>query len=144
MGWRGRRPRSKCDPINSTLDIGYHILFNYIECFVRLFGFDVYVGVYHRLWFKRKSLICDLVEPFRCIIDHTVLLAYKKNHFSVKDFENVRGEYRLKTEKCAIYYNTFYEKLIEKRMDVFIYIQSYYRCFMGCKSVKAYPKYIFE
>ena len=71
-GWKGRKPRIKSDYINSTLDIGYTYLFNYIECFVRMFGFDIYVGVYHRLWFKRKSLICDLMEPFRCIIDKTI------------------------------------------------------------------------
>lgn len=57
--WKARCPRTKVDPINATLDIGYTILFNYIESFVRLFGFDPYIGVYHRLWFKRKSLICD-------------------------------------------------------------------------------------
>ena len=52
--WHGRKPRTKCDVINSSLDIGYTILFNYIECFLRIFGFDLYVGVYHRLWFKRN------------------------------------------------------------------------------------------
>lgn len=57
MEWRSRRPRVKSDAINATLDIGYTMLFNYVECFARMFGFDVYVGVYHRLWFKRKSLI---------------------------------------------------------------------------------------
>lgn len=51
LSWRARRPRMKCDILNVTLDIGYTILFNYIECFVRMFGFDLYVGVYHRLWF---------------------------------------------------------------------------------------------
>lgn len=45
--WSRRMPRVKPDFINATLDIGYTILFNYIECFVRMFGFDIYVGVYH-------------------------------------------------------------------------------------------------
>ena len=55
QNWKGRHPRMKSDVINVTLDIGYTILFNFMECFVRMFGFDLYVGVYHRLWFKRKS-----------------------------------------------------------------------------------------
>lgn len=47
--WKGRHPRMKTDSINVTLDIGYTILFNFMECFLRMFGFDLYVGVYHRL-----------------------------------------------------------------------------------------------
>jgi len=47
FGWKSRCPRVKSDPVNTTLDIGYTILFNYIEAFARLFGFDPYHGVYH-------------------------------------------------------------------------------------------------
>ena len=143
IGWKGRKPRVKSDVINVTLDIGYTILFNFIESFVRMFGFDIYIGVYHRLWFKRKSLICDLIEPFRCIIDHAVLLAFHRKQFSEDDFKLIKTEYYLKHEKCADYYRVFYDVLIAKKMEIFKYIQSYYRCFMGRKSVKDYPKYIF-
>lgn len=143
LGWNGRKPRVKSDVLNVTLDIGYTILFNYIECFVRMFGFDLYVGVYHKLWFKRKSLICDLMEPFRCLIDHAVLLAYNRKQFSEKDFCLRKHEYFLKPEKCGDYYRAFYDTLIERKVDVFKYIQSYYRCFMGCKSVKVYPLFLF-
>lgn len=91
--WKGRHPRMKSDVLNVTLDIGYTILFNYMECFLSMFGFDLYVGVYHRLWFKRKSLVCDLIEPFRCIIDHTTLLAFNRKQFSEKDFTLIKQEY---------------------------------------------------
>lgn len=140
--WRGRHPRVKCDCLNVTLDIGYTILFNFVECFVRMFGFDLYVGVYHRLWFKRKSLVCDLVEPFRCIIDHATLLAFHRRQFEEKDFQVVKREYRLKYDECANYYKVFYDALIDHKNDIFSFVQRYYRCFMGRKSVKDYP--IFE
>ena len=140
--WQGRRPRIKSDVMNVTLDIGYTILFNFMESFIRMFGFDLYVGIYHRLWFKRKSLVCDLMEPFRCIIDHTVLLAFNRKQFSVKDFTLIKQEYHLKYEKCADYYRVFYDALIARKMEIFKFVQQYYRCFMGCKSVKDYP--IFE
>lgn len=87
MGWNGRRPRLRTDYINATLDIGYTYLFNFVECFVRMFGFDIYVGVYHRLWFKRKSLICDLMEPFRCIIERTIRNAINRRQIKEGDFE---------------------------------------------------------
>ena len=142
QNWKGRHPRMKSDVLNVTLDIGYSILFNFMESFIRMFGFDLYVGVYHRLWFKRKSLVCDLMEPFRCIIDHAVLLAFNRKQFSEKDFTLIKQEYHLKYEKCADYYRVFYDELIARKMDIFKFVQQYYRCFMGCKSVKEYP--IFE
>lgn len=142
--WSGRHPRVKSDILNLTLDIGYTILFNFMECFARMFGFDIYVGVYHRLWFKRKSLICDLIEPFRCIIDHTILLAFNRKQFSEKDFVKIKEEYHLKYEKCSDYYQVFYESLISKKSEIFKYVQQYYRCFMGRKSITQYPIYKFK
>ena len=96
QNWRGRHPRMKSDVLNVTLDIGYSILFNFMESFIRMFGFDLYVGVYHRLWFKRKSLVCAWMEPFRCIIDHATLLAFNRKQFSEKDFKLIKQEYHLK------------------------------------------------
>ena len=143
QNWKGRHPRIKSDVINVTLDIGYTILFNFMECFVRMFGFDLYVGVYHRLWFKRKSLVCDLVEPFRCLIDHATLLAFNRKQFSEKDFTLIRQEYRIKYEKCSDYYKVFYDTLIAHKTDFFKFVQQYYRCFMGCKTAKDYPLFEF-
>lgn len=139
--WHQRRPRTKCDALNATLDIGYTLLFNYIECFLRMFGFDLYVGVFHRMWFKRKSLVCDIMEPFRPIIDKTVRKAWNLKQFSEKDFTIQKGEYRLKYEKSAEYNKVFFDALISYKSATFKYIQLYYRCFMGRKSVKQYPTF---
>lgn len=141
IGWAGRKPRVKSDYINATLDIGYTFLFNFIECFVRMFGFDIYVGVYHRLWFKRKSLICDLMEPFRCIVDRTIRTAINRKQFSEKDFAIYKGEYRLKLENNKVYSQVFFDSIVPYKSEIFRYVQSYYRCFMGKKSVEQYPKF---
>lgn len=141
MGWKGRKPRIKSDHINAILDIGYTYAFNYIECFIRMFGFDLYVGIYHRLWFKRKSLVCDLIEPFRCIIDRTIRTALNKKQFGEKDFDIHKGEYRLKKEKNKDYSKVFFDSLVVYKSDIFKYIQQYYRCFMGNKTTCQYPKF---
>jgi CRISP-associated protein Cas1 len=141
--WKGRHPRVKSDATNVMLDIGYTMLFNFVESFVRMFGFDIYVGVYHRLWYKRKSLVCDLVEPFRCIIDHAVLLALNRKQFSDKDFVLQKQEFRLKHEKCADYYKVFCDALISRKSDIFKFVQQYYRCFMGQKASAEYPVFEF-
>lgn len=142
LGWKSRMPRAKTDALNATLDIGYTILFNFVECFVRMFGFDIYVGVYHRLWFKRKSLICDLVEPFRCIIDNTVRTAFNRRQCTDKDFSVEKGEYRLKREKNANYHRMFFDALVLHKIEIFKFIQSYYRCFMRERPTTDYPKFL--
>ena len=70
--WNGRQPRVKRDEVNLLLDIGYTLLFNYIEGITNIYGFDIYKGILHKEFFKRKSLICDFIEPFRPIIDYRI------------------------------------------------------------------------
>lgn len=130
FNWSVRLPRAKNDMINATLDIGYTILFNYVEVFLRLFGFDPYVGVYHRLWFKRKSLVCDIMEPFRCLIDAKVRKALNLKQIKEEDFNIVKREYLLKFEKYSDYSALFYQELVNYKNDVFKFVQSYYRAFM--------------
>lgn len=141
LDWKARKPRAKIDPINVTLDIGYTILFNFIETFARMFGFDLYIGVYHRLWFKRKSLICDLVEPFRCIIDNQVRKAFNLKQCKASDFQVIKNEYVLKFEHSHDYYKMFYDALIPYKVEIFKYMQSYYRCFMQNKPTDNYPQF---
>ena len=139
--WHQRRPRTKCDALNATMDIGYTMLFNFIECFLRMFGFDLYVGVYHRMWFKRKSLVCDIMEPFRPIIDKAIRTAWNRKQFNEKDFVVRKGEYVLKREKNGDYCRVFFDAMIPYKISVFKYVQSYYRCFMGRKSEVQYPSF---
>lgn len=139
--WKGRFPRAKIDSINATLDIGYTILFNFIEVFLRMFGFDPYIGVYHRLWFKRKSLVCDIMEPFRVLIDVQVRKALNLGQIKEKDFQIIKHEYVLRFDKYSDYSAIFYQSLVDRKMDIFRYIQSYYRAFMS-NGDKPFP--IFE
>lgn len=139
--WKGRHPRIKNDYINSILDIGYTYLFNFVECFVRMFGFDIYVGVYHRLWFKRKSLICDLMEPFRCLIDKTIRIGINRGQFLESDFNLYKGEYRLKIDKNKEYSKVFFDVLVQQKGEIFKYVQQYYRCFMNGRDANQYPQF---
>jgi CRISPR-associated endonuclease Cas1 len=141
FGWKARYPRVKTDPINATLDIGYTLLFNYVEAFARLFGFDPYMGVYHQLWFKRKSLICDLVEPFRCLIDQQVRKAFNLGQCKPADFNLIKNEYILKRERSSDYSKMFFDVLIEQKAEFFRYMQSYYRCFMQQRESDKYPRF---
>ena len=87
VNWKGRKPRIKNDYINSTLDIGYTMLFNIVDSLLRLYGFDVYQGVYHKEFYMRKSLACDLMEPMRPLIDFKVRKAINLKQCKQEDFK---------------------------------------------------------
>lgn len=125
--WYGRKPRTKFDEKNTLLDIGYTLLFNFIEAHVRLYGFDLYKGFYHTDFYQRKSLVCDLVEPFRCIIDHALYRSLALKQFDEKDFKVRNGQYFLRTEKNLKYKKIFLEAIMAKKEDIFKFIQSFYR-----------------
>lgn len=142
LRWSSRKPRVKQDPVNSALDIGYTILFNFIEANLRLFGFDLYVGVYHQDWFRRKSLVCDIMEPFRCIIDRETLLSFREKRFRKTDFEFINGQYLPQKEKIQNYYRIYVSAIVDFRMPIFRYIRDYYRCFMKSNMANNYPIFL--
>jgi len=137
--WSGRKPRVKQDPINSTLDIGYTILFNFIDTITMLFGFDTYYGVYHREFYQRKSLICDLVEPFRPLIDWQVRKAINLGQIKEEHFNNVKGKYLLDIRFNKDYIRFLSEPLLIHKMSIFRYIRDYYRAVMREYGADQYP-----
>lgn len=62
-----------------------------------------------------------------------------RKQFKKFDFVLLKSEYHLKNECCGEYYKLFYSTLISYKMDVFRYIQSYYRFFMQRKSETEFP-----
>lgn len=142
--WSGRKPRTKIDITNTLLDIGYTYLFNLIDAMLQLYGFDVYRGVYHRNFYQRKSLVCDIVEPFRCIIDKKIKNAYNVGQIKQEDFAEIRGQYNLKYEKNKEYTGWKLEEIMKYKKDIFLYIQQYYRAFMQDKPISGYPEFIIK
>ncbi len=142
--WRGRKPRIKSDFVNSTLDIGYTLLFTYIDSLLMTFGFDTFCGVLHRQFYMRKSLTCDIVEPFRCIVDVQVRKAINLRQIKKDDFIIANGQYRLKWESSPPYVQLLMEGIIHDKDKIFAYIQDYYRCFMKQKSAEDFPVYIWS
>ncbi|MDP3988889.1 MAG: type V CRISPR-associated endonuclease Cas1 [bacterium] len=127
VAWRRRAPRTKEDINNLLLDLGYTMLFNFVDSILRLHGFDTYKGFYHKLFFQRRSLACDVMEPLRPIVDATVLKMQNLNQVTRDDFKVSQGAFLLPFEnypKCA---RIFLDALMAHKEDIFIYIQSFYR-----------------
>ncbi len=141
INWKGRQPRIKRDYINATLDMGYTILFTFIEAILLAFGFDVYCGVLHRQFYMRKSLVCDIIEPFRVIIDAVVKKGINLKQIKEEDFLVINYQYRLKWENSPAYTQLFMQAILEEKDDIFIYIQTYYRSFVKESDIDRYPIY---
>lgn len=137
--WKGRFPRAKIDYINTTLDIGYTVMFAFIEALLRIYGFDLYYGVMHKMFYMRKSLVCDIIEPFRSIIEKEVVKSINLGHFSKDDFFIKGNAFILDWKKSPKYVSTFLKTILEKKKEIFIYIRSYYRAFMKNVSIDKYP-----
>lgn len=141
--WTSRKPRIKADYVNSLLDIGYTILFNFIDAVLSVFGFDTYQGVLHTCFYMRKSLVCDIMEPFRTIIDWRVRKGIALKQFKEDDFTVIKGQWQLDYKKSAAYSSVFIQDILENRRQIFLYIRTYYRSFMKGKNVEFYPIYEF-
>lgn len=137
--WYGRKPKQRKDFINATMDIGYTILFNFLETIVRYYGFDLYIGFYHTEFWTRKSLICDLIEPFRPIIDEKISVCIRQKKVVPNDFYIENECLYLKKKKWPEYQNIFADAIMERRFEIFEFIKNFYKEFANQKNVNQYP-----
>lgn len=142
--WVARRPRVKHDTVNCLLDIGYTMLFSFVEALLSIYGFDNYCGVYHRQFYQRKSLVCDIVEPFRPIVDARIRKAFSLGQIKLEDFVVEQGQYRLFGNRAKPYLAWLLDALLVQREDIFLYVQQYYRAFMQDKPINEYPYYLIK
>lgn len=113
-----------------TLDIGYTMLFNMVDAILQVYGFDTYYGVFHRCFYMRKSLVCDIMEPMRPIIDYEIRKAANLGQCKIDDFEQFDQRWVLKYKKNPDYIQFLMNSILEYKDDIFLYIQKYYRFFM--------------
>lgn len=136
LKWYRREPRTKSDINNLLLDIGYTMIFNFVDSILRLYGFDTYKGVYHKLFFARKSLSCDIEEPFRSIIDKALKKAFNLNMIDKKDFKFKNGAYILLWENSFKYLKIFSMAIMDRKEEIYLFIQHFYRNIMNSEKNK--------
>lgn len=144
IGWVRRAPQTKEDIANLLLDIGYTYLFNYCDALLRLFGFDTYKGYYHQLFFQRKSLVCDVVEPIRPVIDYQLLKSFNLKQIKEKDFvfKNGRFDFRDGFETSKMYSSLFLETINSRKEEIYVYVLNFYRYIMDDKKYQ-FKEFIF-
>jgi len=140
IGWMRRMPRVKPDIPNFLLDIGYTMMFNFSEALLRLFGFDTYKGCYHKLFFQRKSLACDIIEPFRSVIDRRVLTMHTLKQVQEKNFQVKDGKFSLSFKESDRYAESFLETIMDHREELYSYVQGFYRFVMNSEK-NVFPEF---
>lgn len=85
---RSRRPAK--DPYNAVLNYCYGILYGRIEKACILSGLDPYIGFLHADNYNKKSLVFDLIEPYRIFAEQTATYLFtgkkiKDEYFDFKD-----------------------------------------------------------
>lgn len=88
--FEGRSRRPARDPFNAVLNYCYGILYSLVEKACILSGLDPYVGFLHTDNYNKKSLVFDLIEPFRVYGEQTVVYLFtgrkiKDEYYDSKD-----------------------------------------------------------
>ena len=84
-------------------------------------------------------MVCDIIEPFRCVIDKQLRKAYKLGQIRIEDFTINRNQYQLKPEKSKEYTRWLMLSIIEHKESIFYYCRDYYRAFIREKNTCDYP-----
>ena len=118
------------------------MLFNIVDAILQVYGFDTYYGVFHKCFYMRKSLVCDLMEPIRPVVDYQVRKSINLGQCKENDFEVINNRWCLKYKSNPQYIQFLMNAILEYKDDIFLYIQQYYRFFMKRKSVSEIPVFI--
>ncbi|MDD4268945.1 MAG: CRISPR-associated endonuclease Cas1 [Pirellulaceae bacterium] len=92
FSFTGRNRRPPRDPVNAALSFGYALLTNTAETEVLRCGLDPMVGFFHQPAYGRPSLVLDLIEEFRPIVDSLVLRMINRRQLGPLDFQQQAGE----------------------------------------------------
>lgn len=104
-----RNPSSE-DIFNIALNYGYGILYSEIERACVLSGLDPYLGFLHVDRYGKPSMVLDMVEQFRPLIDRAIINLFVRKQISHDDLKKI-GEAVLLTQ-------TGRKKIIEEVMKV--------------------------
>lgn len=95
--FKERDPKSE-DIFNICLNYGYGILYSEVERACILSGLDPYLGFLHMDRYGKPSMVLDLVEEFRPVIDRAIINLFVRKQISDADLERI-GEGILLTKE---------------------------------------------
>ena len=89
--FEGRSRRPAKDTFNACLNYCYGILYSLVEKACILSGLDPYVGFLHTDNYNKKSLVFDLIEPFRIYAEQVVVYLFTGKKVTDEYFDTKEG-----------------------------------------------------
>jgi CRISPR-associated protein Cas1 len=98
--FKGRSKRPALNPFNAVLNYCYGVLYSRVEKACIIAGLDPFVGFMHTDNYNKKSLVFDLIEPFRIFADQVAVYFFtgkkaKDKYFDIQEKActlNVKGK----------------------------------------------------
>ena len=123
--------RGKECPINAALNYGYGILLSAFNREVAASGYITQIGIFHDNMFNHFNLTCDLVEPFRTLVDQYVV-EKKPEKFDREEKRElwgvlhqdvqINGRSQTVLNAIKIYCKHFFDAMNEKDMTKIIFL----------------------
>jgi len=98
--FKGRSKRPAKNPFNAVLNYCYGVLYSRVEKACIIAGLDPFVGFMHTDNYNKKSLVFDLIEPFRIYAEQVAVYLFtgkkiKDEYFDIKQHScslNTKGK----------------------------------------------------
>jgi CRISPR-associated endonuclease Cas1 subtype II len=109
--------------INAYLNYGYTILLSQFNRVIVASGYLTQLGMHHKNEFNEFNLSCDLIEPFRFLIDEKALKIVDENNFKdemirvLSDEVMIQGKMQTVNNAIQIYCNTIFNALKTKDLN---------------------------
>ncbi|MDY6966753.1 MAG: CRISPR-associated endonuclease Cas1 [Halobacteriota archaeon] len=100
--FNGRSRQPAKDEFNCLLNYGYGMLYSMVEKACIIAGLDPYVGFMHTDNYNKKSLVFDIIEPFRTYVDETVIFLFSKRKIKREYFDEVPNGLSLNKDGKAV------------------------------------------
>jgi CRISP-associated protein Cas1 len=128
------------DEINALLSLCYTLLCNEIHTLCNLVALDPYIGFLHKEYYGRPSLVCDLMEAYRPLVDKFVITLINRREIKKENFEISanRIEFRLNKDSFGLLINkwtdffkidSFYYGILDKKTTLHKIIENDIRLF---------------
>jgi CRISPR-associated protein Cas1 len=91
------------DPVNAALNYGYGFLEGECRRAINAVGLEPSVGFLHNFsdYQTKQSLVYDIEEPFRWVVDLSVIQAFESKTLDLNDFYFTGDDYRYRFQQDA-------------------------------------------
>lgn len=124
--------RNENSTLNASLNYGYTLILSQFNRIVIGSGYLTQLGVHHKGQFNPFNFSCDLMEPFRYIVDQFAIKIYKENLDFKKEMMNLLSINLVINKRevsffnaLSIYFSSVIEAITKKKPTLIKFVEFY-------------------